>query len=118
MAVWYDKLYTGAQAAAMYKRIHKSIENEKYIKNVYLITIAEGDKDQLDVFDSVQLYMPALRRRLQPIVGIAYGRDEAISLVQAILKDVYKNTGNLYARKFFESEMKLDDAAHQLNERS
>ena len=118
MAIWYDKLYTGSQAAKMYKSIHRSIEKEKYIKDVYLITIAAGDNDQLDVFDSIQLYMPALKRRLQPIVGIAYGKEEAIALVQTILMDVYKITGNYHVRKFFESEMKLNEKARRLNERS
>lgn len=106
MAVWYEKLYTGQKAAQMYDRIHKSVEEGHYIPGVYLITLAANQKEQLDIYDSIQLYLPALKKRLEPIVGIACGREEALSLFETIAGDVLAKTGGLRIRKYFEEEMR------------
>ena len=105
MAVWYSNLYMGEKAAPLYEKIYRSIEDEKYLPDVYLITIAGSDRDQLDLFHSIQLYMPALRRRLKPIIGVAIGREEGTALLQSIAADVYKETGGLYMRRYFEEKL-------------
>lgn len=106
MAVWYENLYMGINAAPLYDQIYRSIEEEEYMPEVYLITIAAGEKDQLDSFQSIQLMMPALRRRLQPIIGVALGKEEAMTLLQDIARDVYEKTGDLYLRKYFEEKLR------------
>lgn len=106
MAVWYNNLFMGANAAPLYEKIYRSIEDEKYLPGVYLITIAAGEKDQLDSYDSIQLMMPALRRRLQPIIGVALGKEEAMSLLQNIAQEVYKETGGLHMRAYFEKKFR------------
>ena len=106
MAVWYENLYMGINAAPLYDRIYRSIEEEIYLPEVYLITIASGSKDQLEAFESIQLMMPALRRRLQPIIGLALGKGEAMTLLQDIVRDVYEETGDLHLRKYFEEKLK------------
>lgn len=111
MAVWYDKLYTGANAALIYEKIHNSIESEQYIPGVYLITLASNEREQLDIYDSIQLYLPALKRRLEPIIGVACGHEEALSLFKTIADDVYSKTGRLMIRKYFEEMMGLDKTA-------
>ncbi len=105
MAVWYENLYMGINAAPQYDRIYRSIEEEMYLPEVYLITIAAAEKDQLDAYESVQLWMPALRRRLQPIIGLALGKGEAMALLQDIVRDVYEETGDLHLRKYFEEKL-------------
>lgn len=110
MAVWYDKLYTGQNAGLIYDKIHKSVEDEHYIPGVYLITLAYNEKEQLDIYDSIQLYQPALKKRLQPIVGIASGNEEALKVFQVIADDVLKKTGHLRIREFFVKEMGTDQA--------
>lgn len=105
MAVWYENLYMGAAAAPLYDQIYHSIEEEKYLPDVYLITIAAAVKDQLDCYESIQLFMPALRRRLKPIIGLAYGKEEAMSLLQTIAEDVYRETGGLRIRTYFEERL-------------
>jgi len=110
MAVWYSKLYIGEKAAPLYEKIYRSIEDEKYLPGVYLITIAGADKDQLDIFDSIRLFMPALRRRLKPVIGIAYGKDEALDLLRTIAENVRRETGSLYLRSYFEEKLKEQEA--------
>ena len=105
MAIWYDKLYSGKKAALMYEQIHKSVEDEKYIPGVYLITLGFNPKDQLEIFNCLSLYLPAMKRRLMPIIGIASGYEEAISLFQLIAEDVYEKTGGFALRRFFEEQL-------------
>ncbi len=109
MAVWYEELYVGQGAAFLYQDIYKSIETKTYIKGVYLITLASGQNDQLDVFDSIQLASPHLAGKMMPIVGIALGKTEAYTLVRDMAADVYKYTGGLEIRKYFEKKLKLRD---------
>ena len=105
MAVWYEKLYMGQKAALMYDKIHKSVEKEKYIPGIYLITIAENPVEQLEIINSMSLYMPALKKRLMPIIGVASGYEEAMSLFQTIAEDVYEKTGKLALRQYFEEQL-------------
>lgn len=107
MAVWYDELYVGLGAAPLYQDIYKSIEKETYIKGVYLITLASGMNDQLDVYDSFMLNFSYHYRNIMPIIGIALGQEEAYRLVRDIAADVYKYTGGLEIRKYFEKKLKL-----------
>ena len=44
-----------------------------------------------------------------PIIGIALGKDEAYRLVRDIAADVYKYTGGLEIRRYFEEKLKLRD---------
>lgn len=105
MAVWYDSLYVGQGAVHLHSAIYKSIETKTYIKGVYLITLASGQDDQLDVFDSFQLNSPYLSGHLMPIIGIALGKEEAYMLVKNIAEDVYKYTGGLEIRRYFEEKL-------------
>ena len=107
MAVWYDELYVGQGAAPLYPNIYKSIEKKTYLKGIYLITLASGRNDQLDVYDSYMLNFSYLYRDIMPIIGIALGQDEAYRLVRDIARDVYKYTGGLEIRKYFEEKLKL-----------
>lgn len=107
MAIWYKQLYMGQKAANMYEKIHKSVEEGKYLPGIYLITIAENPADQLEIYNSISLYMPALKRRLMPIVGAACGYKEAISLFQTMAEDVYQKTGGFMLRKYFEEQIEL-----------
>ena len=110
MAVWYDELYVGLGASPLYPDIYKSIEKKTYIKGVYLITLASGKNDQLDVYDSFMLNFSYQYRNIMPIIGIALGKDEAYRLVRDIAADVYKYTGGLEIRRYFEEKLKLRDA--------
>lgn len=110
MALWYEKLYTGQNAALIYDKIHKSVEEERYIPGVYLITLSSNQNEQLDIYDSIQLYMPALRQRLSPIIGIACGNEEAMGVFQIIAEDVLQKTGGLRLREYFTKEMGIDKA--------
>ncbi len=109
MAQWYDKLYIGQKAALMFDRIYQSVEQERFLPGVFLITLSSNPKEQLDIFDSIYLYMPALRRRLQPVIGIAAGREEALTLFQAIAKDVYRKTNSLNIRAYFEERIRPEE---------
>ena len=105
MAIWYEKLYTGKNAGLMYSEIYKSVEEEQYIPGVYLITLSSNAAEQLDIYDSVQLYLPAVKKRLMPIIGVAAGKEEAMSLFKSIADDVWKNTRSLHIRKYFEERI-------------
>lgn len=107
MAVWYDKLYIGENALPLCKEIRAGVEKGRYIPGIYLITLSSNDKEQLDIFDEIQLYMPALKRRLQPIIAIAAGKEEAMSLFCTIAGDVQRETGGLKIRQYFEKAISL-----------
>ena len=84
--------------------ISESIHNPKRIKwklktgtgqlNVYLISLSNCS-DQLDCFHNGLLKQKYFHKLDLKVVGIAASYTEAIDLIQTILKDVIKETGNV-----------------------
>lgn len=90
---WYSELYIGERARPKAKKIIRKLKKNAGQVDIYLITLAANGQDMLDIINSAYLKQPAVRRNLPMIVGIASGYEEAVSLVQQMLSETYKETG-------------------------
>jgi len=74
------------------------------MKDVYLITLASNDKNLLDIYPGYVFLQPYFQEQELLILGIALGKDEAFSVAQKIIEDVYGNTGALGVQAYFEPD--------------
>ena len=73
---WYSKLYIGDRAKPKAEKIIRKLKRNAGQIDIYLITLAANGQDMLDIIHSAYLKLPAVRRNLPMIVGIAKGYDE------------------------------------------
>jgi hypothetical protein len=72
---------------------------------VYYITRPSTSGNLLDIFHNSMLQQPLfVQNQCMDIVGVAWGRAEARTLVQQIIMEVYKKTGNLNLSEYFREE--------------
>ena len=102
---WYPQLYVGEHVSKKRKKIIWKINHCRKIYHVYLITLASNGKDIFDIFSSVYLSFPAVRRNCPMIVGIAGDYFEAVDLCLKIIEEVYQETGKVEIRKYLEQKM-------------
>lgn len=91
---WYSELYIGEGAKPKAKKIIRKLKRNAGQIDVYLITLAANGQDMLDIINSAYLKQPAVRRNLPMIVGIAKGYEEAVGLVQQMVREAYEATGD------------------------
>ena len=84
---WYSKLYIGDRAKPKAEKIIRKLKRNAGQIDIYLITLAANGQDMLDIIHSAYLKLPAVRRNLPMIVGIAKGYDEAVDIVQEMLAE-------------------------------
>ncbi len=97
---WNKTLYVGTEASKYEKRIRKRLDRGKSVIGHYLITIAEGQNDELDLISTTLLTQDILRARIPLIVGLAYDRREALDLLVRITDDCVRETGGAQIRKW------------------
>lgn len=88
---FYRKLYVGASVT------HPRVIRQKLLlgkgrADVYLVTLS-ASSDQLDIFHSGLLKQRFYAKDGLKIAGLAGSREEALELVQKILKDTLRETG-------------------------
>lgn len=98
---WYSKLYVGKKAEKKKEKIRKEIDREIYKGNTYLITLSSNPKNNLEIFSVQELRFPYLREHCPMIVGIALGWEEALEVLQEMVKEVYYSTGEANLREYF-----------------
>lgn len=108
MLKWYKNLYIGDNAKkGLQKTIHK-INHRKWVNGIYLITLASGVKDQLDILSANQLKQNVLYERCPVIVGIAKGYDEALQLVVKMLEETWEQKKNADIRAFLKEKIEAN----------
>lgn len=93
MLTWYKYLYVGDNAKKNIEKYRKHLDKGRVLSDVYVITLAANQVDQLDVMNSYYLLQDTLYRRCPLIVGITEGADEARQLVIQMLQETYEQTG-------------------------
>lgn len=68
--------------------------------DLFVVTLPEGEKNQLEIYNTVQFLQPAYPMEDYLVVGIARGYDAAVELVEAIVEEVYRKTGGADVRSF------------------
>lgn len=67
---------------------------------VYVITLAVSERNQLEIYPTIQFKQPAFPEQELFVVGITKGYDEAVELVEQIVQEVYDQTGTRDIRSY------------------
>lgn len=70
-------------------------------KGVTMITYAQNGTDLFDLIEVYELLIPARKKQDFYVLGLAASKDEAIELVQDMIMEVYRETGDFDVRKYF-----------------
>lgn len=104
MLKWYKNLYVGNTAKKKEKAIRRKINCGLGTFDIYVVTVAAGQGNNLDIFSAGQLLKAQVRKRCPMIVGIAVGYEEALEIVEQIVKDVWERTGTVEVRSWLLSD--------------
>ena len=81
-------------------RIKKMLIKRPLQANVYLIVPAHNEADQLDILDARQLVLPHYRNMTFLVLGIAADYDEAMVMIEQIVRDCLKERGDCKLREY------------------
>ena len=98
---FYCNLYVSECWQEKKAKIIKKLKKNRIQPQVYVITLAQGEQNQLEFFSSILLKQHVFEHADLFIVGIADGYDEALAITEKITGEVYGKTGNLDLRKYF-----------------
>lgn len=108
MIRWYDKLYMDEKAKEHIVKITDRIERGKPLLGVYCITIASNPNNLFDIYNTNELMFKHYKRMGVDIVGLAYGKESAIQLIEKMVLDVYENSKEFKVREYFAFPKELD----------
>ena len=89
---FYHNLYVSECWQKKKGKIVKRLKENKLQPQVYVITLSQGEQNQLEFFSSVLLKQSIFEHSKLFVIGIADGYDEALFLVEEIVQDVYQET--------------------------
>ncbi len=90
-----DKLYFGSKASESKKSVLKDIKKGNYLPGVCIVTLPSNADNILDIIEVYTLQQPAINTEDITVVGIAFGKDEAMELVRVIVDDTYRELGEV-----------------------
>ena len=97
---FYCNLYVSECWQKKKERIIKKLKENKIQPQVYIITLAQGEQNQLEFFSSILLKQHVFEHASLFIVGIVNGYDEALTAIEKITDEVYSKTGKADLRKY------------------
>lgn len=94
---WYKPLYFSEslnteliQRKVIFRLTHNVLQPD-----IYLIVLAENGKDNFRILSSAHLLQKNYPKDDLLVIGISRGKEEAFSLVERMVTDVYQKTGGV-----------------------
>lgn len=101
MIKWYRELYLDDKVKKHKYKCMYSLEAGKLTMGLYCIAIASNSENLFDIINTNELLFQHYKRNVICIVGLAYGKDSAISLVTNIITDMYQQLGDFDTKSYF-----------------
>lgn len=96
----YCDLYVSGGLKRKKNKILKKLMERIPQPSVYVLTLAQGEQNQLEFYPALLLKQPWYDDADIFVVGIADGYDAAVDLVEEIVREVQKETGDTDIRGF------------------
>lgn len=103
---WHEDLYAGESVKKKLKKVKWKIMHHAGQLRVYVITLASGQDNLLDLIPSRELLQKGYPKKNLYVVGLAGNYDEALELAGHIVSDVYRATGGFDVRSYIRPEGK------------
>ena len=96
---YYD-LYVDEIPANEKEEIVEELERGEINRELHIITLAQGERNQLEIFSLGRLKQQIFSDATFFVVGIAKEYDGVVRLVQHIVDEIYLETTNPYVREY------------------
>lgn len=96
---FHKELYVG-DGVKHVTRVKWKLVHRAGMIGIYVICVCQG-LDELEIMHAGLLKQPYYRDHPPLVVGIASGYDEAVSLIQRIVSDVFEKTGDYRLKDYF-----------------
>ena len=93
-------LYIGETISSEQYKIIEKVHKGKVVPSLYLIALSSHPDNMLDLILEKEALQACYSNRDLKVVGIAGSKKEAIQLVQTIIEESLKTTGNADVRGF------------------
>ncbi|MCR5754415.1 MAG: hypothetical protein K6G30_06360 [Acetatifactor sp.] len=98
---YHSNLYLGNDISSKkLDKIIKKLHDKPLFCNSYLIALAENQYDQLEIFRANQLAQKYYEKYPVYVVGIASDYDDAVALVERIVKECLQSRGDCNIKEF------------------
>lgn len=75
-------------------KIKKELHEDPFMANIYLLTLAKKDDEQLEIINSKYLIQKHYKDVSLYVIGISKSKDAAISLVETLMQECVTNRGD------------------------
>lgn len=100
---WCQKIYLGEGVRPRYRKYKRWIQKKKPVPGVYLITLSENPHHMMEIISSMMLIREYERWDCPEIIGMAFGKEEAVRIVQRIVEEMYRSTGEFHIKEYLQS---------------
>ena len=96
---YYKHLYV-AEGLRKKEKIIRKLNNNKLQMNIHVITLANNEKNQLEIYNSMVFIQPDFPYDDFLVVGLAKGYEDAVEIVEEIAQEVYNKTKGADIRSY------------------
>lgn len=97
MFEWDPKLYMDEKVRKKPEKYKKMIQNKTLKRHCYVLTLPLNQKNCLDIYSSREFWFQYYHERRMRVVGIAATMEAAEELLCELVKDVYREYGEVDA---------------------
>lgn len=97
---YYKYLYLSEGIKKKKRKIIRKLNEKKLQINIYVITLAQNEKNQLEIYNSMLFLQPNFPNEDFFVVGIAKDYGEALEMVEEISQEVYDATKGADIRSY------------------
>ncbi len=98
---YHPRLYLGESInTKKLDKMKRKLEGKPLLTGVVLITLSKNPSDQLDIFEARQLAQRYYQKNPLYVVGIAGSREEAVGLVEQMVKECLRERGDCALKEY------------------
>lgn len=97
---FYCDLYVSECWKSKKKKIMRKLQNNKLDPMTYVVALAQGERNNLEIFSGLFLGQNIFRHAEIFVVGIADGYVDALRMVEHLTKNVFDKTGDAGIRHY------------------
>ncbi|MCI8639209.1 MAG: hypothetical protein HFG41_08735 [Coprococcus sp.] len=97
---FYKNLYVSGSLQKKKDKLIEKLKAGKYPLTVYLLVMPVEGKNQIEFYPAALLYQKIVSKERLFVVGLASGHEDAVYLVEDIVREVYEKTGDADIRAY------------------
>lgn len=98
---YHPRLYLGeSMKGKKLDKIKRRLEKNPLFSGVFLVTVSRNASDQLELYSAKELVQSYYKNNPPYVVGIAGGREEAVALVEEIVKECLQARGDCALKEY------------------